>query len=126
MIWDYKNNELKQFIQKKFSIKEASPDTIEHEGRIWVKTRRIKSVYENKKTGEQQIIDNDLYEFEHGKAPDKNIVVDGTEFMWIRNISGFATFTDTNGILKRAHSMKFETKFTKPPLDGSDFPYGVT
>jgi RNase P/RNase MRP subunit p29 len=126
MTWDYKNNELKQFIQKTFSIKDDIPDTVEEDGRIWVKTRRIESLYINTDTNEKRIIDKDLYEFEFGKPPERVITIDGKEFRWEQNISGFATIADLNGVLKRSHSMKFETKFTKPPLDGADFPYGVT
>jgi hypothetical protein len=126
MVWDYKNVELKRFIRKTFSIKDEAPDTIEEEGRVWVKTRRIESLYVNTKTGDKKVIDNDLYEFEFGKHPEHIIVIDGCEWRWERNISGFATIADLNGVLKRARNMKFETKFTAPPLDGSDFPYGVT
>jgi hypothetical protein len=126
MVWDYKNVELKRFIQKTFSIKEDAPDTIEEEGRMWIKTRRIESLYVNTKTGEKKTVDSDLYEFEFGKPPEQIITIDGDEWRWERNISGFATIADLNGVLKRARSMKFETKFTAPPLDGSDFPYGVT
>lgn len=126
MIWDYKNIEMKRFIQKTFSIKDDAPDTIEDEGRVWVKTRRITSLYCNIKTNEKKVVDNDLYEFEYGKQPDQIIMIDGEEWQWERNLSGFATIADLNGVLKRSHNMKFETKFTQPPLDGSDFPYGVT
>jgi hypothetical protein len=126
MVWDFKNVKLKRFIQKTFSIKDEVPDRIEEEGHIWLKTRRIKSLYINMKTGEKKTIDNDLYEFEFGKSPEQIITIDGDEWRWERNISGFATIADLNGVLKRARSMKYETKFTRPPLDGSDFPYGVT
>jgi hypothetical protein len=126
MIWDYKNVKLKRFIQKTFSIKDEVPDTINEEGRVWVKTRRITSLYRNVKTNEKKIIDNDLYEFEYGKQPGQTIVAGGEEWRWEKTLSGFAMIADLNGVLKRARSMKFETKFTKPPLDGSDFPYGLT
>jgi hypothetical protein len=126
MVWDYKNNELKRFIRKTFSIKDDAPDTIEEEGRVWIKTRRIESLYVNVKTGGKKIVDNDLYEFEFGKPPDQVIAIDGGEWRWDRNISGFAEIADLNGVLKRSHNMKYEAKFTRPPLDGSDFPYGVT
>jgi hypothetical protein len=126
MVWDYKNVKLKRFIQKNFSIKDEIPNMIKEEGHTWIKTRRIESLYANTKTGEKRIVDNDLYEFEFGKPPEKIITIDGEEWRWERNVSGFATIVDLNGVLKRLHSMKYETKFTKPPLDGADFPYGVT
>jgi hypothetical protein len=126
MIWDYKNAELKRFIQKTFSIGDDVPDTIEEEGRVWVKTRRITSLYRNVKTGVKKVVDNDLYEFEHGGRPGQTIVIDGEDYQWERTLSGFATIADLNGVLKRARDTKFETRFTRPPLDGSDFPYGVT
>jgi hypothetical protein len=126
MVWDYKNVKLKRFIQKTFSIKDDIPDTIREEGRVWVKTRRITSLYRNVKTNEKKVVDSDLYEFEYGKQPDQTIVIDGEEWRWERNLSGFAVIADLNGVLRRARNMKFETRFTRPPLDGSDFPYGVS
>jgi hypothetical protein len=125
MIWDYKNVKLKRFIQKIFSIKDDVPDTINEEGYVWVKTRRIESLYINLKTGGKKIVDNDLYEFEFGKPSEKIITIDGEEWRWERNISGFATIADLNGVLKRARNMKFETKHTLPPLSADGFPYGV-
>jgi hypothetical protein len=125
MIWDYKNVKLKRFIQKTFSIKEEVPDRIEEEGHIWIKTRRIKSLYVNTRTGEKKTIDKDLYEFEFGKPPEHVIIIGGCEWRWERNVSGFATIADLNGVLKRAHNMKYETKFTQPPLSADGFPYGV-
>jgi hypothetical protein len=126
MVWDYKNVKLKRFIQKTFSIMDDVPEKIKEEGHVWIKTRRIESLYVNTKTGEKKIVDNDLYEFEFGKQPEHIITIDEDDWRWERNISGFATIADLNGVLKRARSMKYETKFTQPPLDGSDFPYGVT
>jgi hypothetical protein len=126
MVWDYKNVELKRFIQKTFSIKDNAPGTLNEEGRVWVRTRRITSLYRNVKTNEKKTIDNDLYEFEYGGPPGQTIIIDGEEWRWERNLSGFAEIADLNGVLKRARVDGFETKFTKPPLDGSDFPYGVT
>jgi RNase P/RNase MRP subunit p29 len=126
MVWDYKNKELKRFIQKTFSIKDDAPDTIEEDGRVWRRTRRIESLYVNTETGEKKVVDHDLYEFEFGKPPDRVITIDGDEWRWERNISGFATIADLNGVLKRSHSMKFETRFTKPPLDSDGFGYGIT
>jgi hypothetical protein len=125
MVWDYKNVKLKQFIQKNFSIKDDVPGIIKEKGRVWIKTRRIESLYVNLKTGEKKIVDNDLYEFEFGKPPEQIIVISGDEWRWERNISGFATIADLNGVLKRAHNMKFETKHTLPPLSADGFPYGV-
>jgi hypothetical protein len=125
MVWDYKNVELKRFIQKTFSIKDDAPDTLEEEGRVWIKTRRIESLYVNTKTGDRKVVDADLYEFEFGKPPEHTITIDGGEWRWERNISGFATIADLNGVLKRARNMKFETRFTKPPLSADGFPYGV-
>jgi hypothetical protein len=126
MIWDYKNVKLKRFIQKTFSIKDDVPDTIREGEHTWVKTRRITSLYRNVETKEEKVIDNDLYEFEYGKQPDQTIMIDREEWRWERNLSGFATIADLNGVLKQSHNTKFETRFTQPPLDGSDFPYGVT
>jgi hypothetical protein len=126
MIWDYKNVKLKRFIQKTFSIKDEVPDRIREEGHIWIKTRRIESLYVNTKTGEKKIIDNDLYEFDFGKPPDKIITIDGDEWRWERNTSGFATIADLNGVLKRARNMKYETKFTRPPLENDGMGYGIT
>jgi hypothetical protein len=126
MIWDYKNVKLKRFIQKTFSIKDDVPDTIKEEGRVWVKTRRIESLYKSLKTGERKVIDSDLYEFEYGKPPEQTIVIDGEEWRWERNISGFATIADLNGVLKRSHNMGFETKFTRPPLENDGMGYGLT
>jgi hypothetical protein len=126
MVWDFKNVKLRRFIQKTFSIKDEVPDKIKEEGYVWIKTRRIESLYVNTKTGEKKIVDNDLYEFEFGNPPEKIITIDGEEWRWERNISGFATIADLSGVLKRLHNTKYETKFTRPPLDGSDFPYGVT
>jgi hypothetical protein len=126
MIWDYKNVKLKRFIQKTFSINEDAPDKIKEDGHVWIKTRRIESLYVNTKTGEKRKIDNDLYEFDFGGPPEKIITIDGDEWQWERNLSGFATIADLNGVLKRAHSMKFETKFTKPPLDNEGIGYGIT
>jgi hypothetical protein len=125
MVWDYKNVELKRFIQKSFSIKDDVPDTIEEEGRIWTKTRRIESLYRNTRNGDKKVVDADLYEFEFGKPPEHVITIGGDEWRWERNISGFATIADLNGVLKRARNMKFETRFTKPPLSADGFPYGV-
>jgi hypothetical protein len=126
MVWDYKNTELKRFIQKTFSIKDYVPDTINEEGYTWIKTRRIESLYVNTKTGDKKVIDNDLYEFEFGKPPEHTIIIDGDEWRRERNISGFATIADLNGVLKRAHNMKFETKFTRPPLENDGMGYGIT
>jgi hypothetical protein len=126
MVWDFKNVKLKRFIQKTFSIKDDVPDTIKEEGHVWKKTRRIESLYVNLKTGEKQIVDHDLYEFEFGKPPEKIIVIDDNEWRWDRNVSGFATIADLSGVLKRARSMKFETKFTRPPLENDGFGYGIT
>jgi hypothetical protein len=126
MIWDYKNIKLKRFIQKTFSINENAPDKIKEEGYVWIKTRRIESLYVNTKTGEKKRLDNDLYEFEFGKPPEKIITIEGDEWRWERNISGFATIADLSGVLKRARSMKFETKFTRPPLENDGMGYGVT
>jgi hypothetical protein len=126
MIWDYKNVKLKQLIQKTFSIKDDVHEKIKEGGYVWIKTRRIESLYINIKTGDKKVIDNDLYEFEFGKPPEQTIIIDGDEWRWDRNVSGFATIADLNGVLKRNHNMKYETKFTRPPLDGADFPYGVT
>jgi hypothetical protein len=126
MIWDYKNVKLKRFIQKTFSIKDEVPDTIKEEGCIWTKTRRIKSLYVNTRTGEKKAVDKDLYEFEFGKPPEHTMIIDGDEWRWERNISGFAVIADLNGVLKRARNMKYETKFTQPPLSADGFPYGVT
>jgi hypothetical protein len=126
MVWDYKNVKLKRFIQKTFSIKDDVPNKIKEEGHVWIKTRRIEALYVNMKTGEKKIVDNDLYEFEFGKPPDQIITIDGDDWRWERNISGFATIAYLNGVLKRLHSTKYETKFKSPPLDGTDFPYGLT
>jgi hypothetical protein len=126
MIWDYKNVELKRFIQKSFSIKDDVPDTITEEGYVWEKTRRIESLYVNIKSGEKKVIDNDLYEFEYGVPPEQTIVIDGGEWRRERNVSGFAMIADLNGVLKNSHNMKFETKFTKPPLDNDGMGYGLT
>jgi hypothetical protein len=125
MVWDYKNAELKRFIQKAFSIKDKVPDTVTEEGHVWVKTRRIKSLYANLKTGEKKVIDNDLYEFEFGGPPEQVIVIDGDEWRWERNISGYPVIADLNGVLKRSH-MKYETKFTMPPLENDGMGYGLT
>jgi hypothetical protein len=125
MVWDYKNVKLRRFLQKTFSIKDEVPNTIKEEGYTWIKTRRIESLYVNTKTGEKRIVDNDLYEFEFGKPPEQIIIIDGEEWRWERNISGFATIADLNGVLKRARNTKFETKFTQPPLSADGFPYGV-
>jgi hypothetical protein len=125
MVWDYKNVKLKRFIQKVFSINDEVPDKIKEEGHIWIKTRRIESLYVNMKTGEKKIVDNDLYEFEFGKSPEKIITIDGDEWRWDRNISGFAIIADLNGVLKRARNTGYETKHTLPPLSADGFPYGV-
>jgi hypothetical protein len=126
MVWDYKNVELKRFIQKEFSIKEEVPDTISEDGVPWVKTRRITSLYRNIKTNEKRVIDNDLYEFDFSERPGQIIIIGGEEWQWERNLSGFATITDFNGVLRRSHNMKFETKFTKPPLESDRMGYGLT
>jgi hypothetical protein len=126
MVWDYKNVKLKRFIQKTFSIKDDVPEKIKEGGYVWIKTRRIESLYVNTKTGEKKIVDNDLYEFEFGKPPEQLIVIDGDEWRWERNISGFAIIADLNGVLKRARNMKFETKFTKPPIESDGSGYGIT
>jgi hypothetical protein len=126
MVWDYKNIELKRFIQRTFSIKDTVPDTIKEGGYVWKKTRRIESVYVNTKTGDKKRVDNDLYEFEFGSSPEKVITIDGDEWQWERNISGFAMIADLNGVLKRARNMKFETKFTKLPLESDGSGYGIT
>ena len=126
MIWDFKNNELKQFIQRTFSIKDDVPNTLEEGGHVWVKTRRIESLFVNIKTGEKRIIDNDLYEFEFGKPPEKIITIDGEELQWERHISGFATIADLNDVLKRARSTQYDTRFTKPPLESDGSGYGIT
>jgi hypothetical protein len=126
MVWDYKNVKIKRFIQKTFSIKDDVPDTIREEGYVWVKTRRIESLYKNLKTGAHKVIDNDLYEFEYGKPPEQTIVTDGGEWRWERNISGFAMIADLNGVLKGSHNTGFETKFTKPPLENDGMGYGLT
>jgi hypothetical protein len=126
MVWDYKNVRLKRFIQKTFSIKDDVPDTIKEEGYVWVKTRRIESLYTSIKTGEKRIVDNDLYEFEFGKPPEQIITIDGCEWRRERNISGFAEIADLNGVLKRARNMKYETKFTRLPLENNGMGYGLT
>jgi RNase P/RNase MRP subunit p29 len=124
MIWDYKNIKLKRFIQKTFSIKDEVPDTIKEEGHVWVKTRRIISLYCNEKTGKKKIVDNDLYEFEYGKQPGQTFEIDGEVWRWERNLSGFATIVDLNGVFKRLH--KDEIKFTKPPIESDGSGYGIT
>jgi hypothetical protein len=126
MVWDYKNVRLKRFIQKTFSIKDDVPDTIKEEGHVWIKTRRIESLYVNTKTGEKKTVDNDLYEFEFGKPPEQTISIDGGKWRWERNVSGFAEIADLKGVLKRSHNMKFETKFTRPPLENNGMGYGIT
>jgi hypothetical protein len=126
MVWDYKNVKLKQFIQKTFSIKDDVPNKIKEGGYVWIKTRRIESLYVNTRTGEKKIVDNDLYEFEFGKPPDQIIIIDGDAWRWERNISGFATIADLNGVLKRLHNTKYETKFTRPPLENDGMGYGIT
>jgi hypothetical protein len=126
VVWDYKNVKLRRFIQKTFSIKDDVPDTIEEDGAVWTRTRRIESLYVNTRTGDKKIVDNDMYEFESGKPPERIITLDGDEWRWERNVSGFATIADLNGVLKRARNMNFETKFTRPPLPADGFPYGIT
>jgi hypothetical protein len=126
MVWDYKNVKLKKFIQKTFPIRDDVPDTIEEDGYVWIKTRRIESLYKNVKTGDRRIIDHDLYEFEFGTPPGQTVTIEGEEWQWERNVSGFAEIADLSGVLKRAHNMKFETKFTRPPLDNDGTGYGIT
>jgi hypothetical protein len=125
VVWDYKNVKLRRFIQKTFSIKDDVPDTIEEDGVIWTRTRRIESLYVNTRTGDKTVVDNDMYEFESGKPPERIITLDGDEWRWERNVSGFAMIADLNGVLKRARNMNFETKFTQPPLPADGFPYGI-